>query len=155
MMLKEKIKKLVHKAGVNPNDWTKVHPNLLVVLDYVIEHCHAHNLPVVISSIIRPRLKVSKTDTHSEGRAFDISVRGWQIEDIEFLVDCINADLYVGAISKSDGLEREALYEPDEFEIDPKTKKRKQVKWAHIHFQCARKSQAKLSRTISKTSSSV
>lgn len=134
MNLQSEIKNIVHKSGVNPEDWTRVHKNLLLILEYVIDHCHTYNLPLVISSIIRPRIKgASKTDIHAKRRAFDISVRGWGGQDIDFLVTCINKDMTIGARSISDGQEREAVYEPDEFKIVEG--KKVQIKWAHIHFQ--------------------
>lgn len=127
------IKALVHKAGVNKDDWDKVHPNLLVVADYVLAHAETYGLPVVFTSIIRPGIKgVSVSKTHAEGRAFDISVKGWSPEDIKFLVDAINEKLHIGAISFSDGKEREALYEPTVL------KNGKVIKTAHLHFQVAR-----------------
>lgn len=122
----EKLKALHHKEGVNKDDWDKVHHNLLVLADYVIAHTETHQLPMVITSIIRPMIKgVSKTDIHSKGRAFDLSVRGWSKHDIEFLLDNINEKLTIGAISLRDGKEREAVYE-DGISAG---------KGAHFHFQ--------------------
>lgn len=125
------LKTLPHKDGVDKNDWDKVHRNLLVLADYVIAHCETHKLPLVITSIIRPKIKgVSKTDIHSKGRAFDISVRGWSKEDIKFLEDAINEKFTIGAISLTDGKEREAVFEDAEFD-----KEGDQVKFPHFHFQ--------------------
>lgn len=130
----EALKKQVHKPGVNKDDWDKVNPKLLLVADYLLAHAETHQLPVVFSSIIRPGIKgVSVSKTHAEGRAFDISVRGWSEADIKFLVDCMNEALHVGAISFSDGKEKEALYEPT-----VKDKNGKVIKTAHLHMQCRR-----------------
>lgn len=121
-----RLKALYHKDGVNKEDWDKVHPNLLVLADYVHAHCDSHNLPLVISSIIRPKIPgVSKTDIHSTGRAFDVSVRGWSREDIDFIVKDVNDRLSIGAISIRDGKEREAVYEDGIVA----------GKGAHFHFQ--------------------
>lgn len=126
-----RIKKCTHKIGVNKGDWDNVHKNLISLAEYVLDHCETYNLPVVITSIIRPKIKgVSKTDIHSTGRAFDMSILGWSQEDIKFLVDCCNEDMTIGAISLSDGRENEAIYEPAEYD-----KFGKQVKWPHFHFQ--------------------
>lgn len=120
-------KKLFHKPGVNSSDWDKVKPELLILIDYVISHCETYNLPLTITSIIRPKINgVSKSVTHQEGRAFDISVRGWSHEDIKFLVDNINDKFTIGAISLKDGKEREAIYE------DGVTA----GLGSHIHLQC-------------------
>lgn len=125
------LKKLPHKAGVNSGDWDRVHKNLVVLADYVLAHCHTHNLPLVITSIIRPRIPgASKTDIHSKGRAFDISVRGWSEHDIKFLVDAVNEKFTIGAISLSDGREREALYEPTVTDASGNV-----TKTEHLHFQ--------------------
>lgn len=121
-----KLKALYHKPGVNSGDWDNVHSNLLILADYVLAHCETYNLPLVITSIIRPKIKgVSKTDIHSHGRAFDVSVKGWSEHDIKFLVDAVNEKLTIGAISLRDGQEREAVYE------DGVTAGR----GAHLHFQ--------------------
>lgn len=131
LQLIEKIKRQIHKPGVDKNDWSKVHRNLLVLADYVIAHCETYNLPVIFTSIIRPKIKgVSKTDIHAKGRAFDLSVRGWSKEDIKFLVDAVNEKFTIGAISLRDGQEREAVFEDAEFD-----KEGDQVKWPHFHFQ--------------------
>jgi hypothetical protein len=127
----KRLKALPHKEGVNKDDWDKVHRNLLVLADYVLAHTETHKLPMVISSIIRPKIKgVSKTDIHSKGRAFDLSVKGWSKEDIDFLVDAINEKFTIGAISLTDGKEREAIYEGPEFNA-----KGDQTKWPHFHMQ--------------------
>lgn len=125
-----KLKSFPHKEGVDKNDWDKVHHNLLVLADYLIAHCETHKLPIVISSIIRGKLKISKTDIHSKGRAFDISVKGWSKEDIQFLADSINEKFTIGAISLRDSQEREAVFEDAEF-----NEKGDQTKWPHFHFQ--------------------
>jgi hypothetical protein len=127
----EKLQALPHKEGVNKDDWKKVHPNLLVLADYVLAHTETHKLPMVISSIIRPKIPgVSKTDIHAKGRAFDLSVRGWSKEDIVFLEDAINEAFTIGAISLRDHKERECLFEDAEF-----NEKGDQTKWPHFHFQ--------------------
>lgn len=125
-MIIPKLKELYHKEGVNKDDWDKVHPNLLVLADYVLSHCETYNLPLVITSIIRPKIQgVSKTDIHARGRAFDVSVKGWSQQDIQFLVDAVNEKLTIGAISLKDGQEREAVYE-DGVSVG---------RGAHLHFQ--------------------
>lgn len=131
MELIKRLQNLPHKQGVDKNDWTKVHRNLLVLADYLLAHAETYNLPIVFSSIIRPKIKgVSKTDIHAKGRAFDISVLGWSKEDIKFLEDAVNEKFTIGAISLRDGQEREAVYEGAEF-----NKKGDQTKWSHFHFQ--------------------
>jgi len=127
------LKTYVHKDGVDSGDWDKVSPHLLTIADYLMSHCDTYGLPIVFTSIIRPGIKgISVSKTHSEGRAFDISVRGWSTEDITFLVGVINEHLSIGAISFSDGSEREVIFEPSI------VRGGKVVKTEHLHFQCKR-----------------
>jgi hypothetical protein len=125
----ERAMEIDHKEGVNPEDWKRVKENLLVLVDFVINECDKLNLPLKITSIIRPKIPgVSKTDTHAEGRAFDVSVIGWSQSDIRTMCLEVNRKLNIGAYSTKDGLEREAVYE-DGFTAG---------KGAHIHFQVRR-----------------
>lgn len=108
----ERLKKLCHKEGVDCHDWDRVNQNLLLIADYVVDHAHAFGLPIIFTSIIRPKIKgVSKSVTHEEGRAFDLSVRGWTQAQIDELVGLVNEHFKVGAISFSDHKEKEAVYE--------------------------------------------
>lgn len=103
---------LAHKDGVNKQDWLSVDPNLLLLLDYAVDFATVHDLPILISSIIRPRIKgVSKSDTHEQGRAFDLSVHGWNLFQINTLVKMTNDKFSIGAISFSDHMEHEVIYE--------------------------------------------
>lgn len=123
------LKSLYHKPGVNADDWDRVSSKLLVLADYLMSHCETYNLPIVITSIIRPKIKgVSKSRTHEEGRAFDISVKGWSAHDVKFLVDAVNEKHSIGAISLTDGKEREVIYEDG---IKAGTA-------PHLHFQVRR-----------------
>lgn len=70
-----------HKNGVNPDDWSRCHNNLLKLAYFYVNFCESNNIPVLFTSIIRPMIKgVSKTDIHSKGRAFDVSAKGWTKE---------------------------------------------------------------------------
>ena len=125
-----RIKSFPHKPEVNIDDWDKVHKNLVLLSEFLIDFCLANKLPVLVTSIIRPKINgVSVSKTHQEGRAFDISVNGWGDSDIEIFVDSCNEKMNIGAISFSDGKEREAIFEDDVFKDD------KQIKWKHIHLQ--------------------
>lgn len=122
----EDLQKLPHKKGVNPNDWFSVADDLAKIAEFVCHYAFTMNLPILFTSIIRPKIKgVSKSKTHEEGRAFDISVRGWPKKYILELVKMVNEAFSVGAISASDGVEREAVYEDG---VSAGTA-------PHIHFQ--------------------
>lgn len=101
-----------HKKGVNSEDWSRVADDLALIAEFVCQYAITMKLPILFTSIIRPKIKgVSKSKTHEEGRAFDISVRGWDRKYIDELVNLVNSSFKVGAISASDGVEREAVYE--------------------------------------------
>jgi hypothetical protein len=119
-----------HKKGVDPNDWDKVHPNLLLVAEFDLSLCEELGLYVEYTSIIRPMIKgVSISDSHAQKRAYDRTLRGWKDGIAPWFVELINGGLKVGAVSRSDGKEREAVFEEDVI------KDGKQIKWKHLHFQ--------------------
>jgi hypothetical protein len=126
------LRQFEHKVGVDTADWYKVHDNLIVLAAFTVKFAKENYLPLKFTSIIRPKIKgVSKTDIHSKGRAFDISVIGWKKEKILEFVDLINKEFKLGAISITDGKEREGVFEDAEFDKDGK-----QTKWPHLHVQC-------------------
>lgn len=133
--IKDRAQKLQHKDGVYTRDWLSVKTNLLLIVNWLMSYCEERGLPILISSVIRPKIAgVSVSDTHEEGRAFDISVRGWLKKDIEDCVtECNKQFSHIGAASKSDGVKRAAVFEDDKFDGSGK-----QIKWRHIHFQCAK-----------------
>ena len=121
-----------HKDGVNEMDWHKVNDKLLILAGYTLIFCNERGIPVVFTSIIRPQIKgVSKSKTHEQGRAFDLSARGWNRPQLKEFVEKINREFKLGAVSSVDGTEREAVFEDAEFD-----KNGKQVKWPHLHVQC-------------------
>lgn len=132
---------LPHKDGVDKNDWYKVKNNLVLMALAVAWFCSKRGLPLLFTSIIRegiPGVSVSKT--HIEGRAFDISVKGWTERDILDLVHWMNETFNIGAISQKTGEENEIVYEPREYwkEGDkiPAGKKVGDIKKeAHLHIQ--------------------
>lgn len=124
-----RLKSQKHKTGVNSADWDSVHPNLLLVAEFDLSLCQELSLPVEYTSIIRPMIAVSKTDIHAQKRAYDRTLRGWPEGVASWFAELVNDGLMVGAVSRSDGKEREAIFETDEF------KDGQQVKWKHLHFQ--------------------
>jgi hypothetical protein len=88
--LRDLLTKMPHKPGVNPEDWQRVESNLLTLAHFYLAYCTARKLPVLITSIIRPRIEgQSVSDTHAQGRAFDASVRGLSVDDLDdILIEC-------------------------------------------------------------------
>jgi hypothetical protein len=121
---------LKHKPEVNPDDWYSVDENLLQILDHVIDFAANEDLPILITSIIRPKIPgVSKSTTHEDGRAFDLSVRGWTIKQIQKLVVEVNANFRsVGALSMKSKQSTAAVYEDG---VSAGV-------GAHLHFQVRR-----------------
>lgn len=108
----ERLQSLPHKTEVNPKDWERVKPNLLLIAEFLVNLCEDLGLPILFSSIIRPGIPgVSISLTHEQGRAFDISIMGWPKKIAAYIAELINDAFEVGAISFSDGKEREAVYE--------------------------------------------
>jgi hypothetical protein len=130
-----RLKKQKHKSGVNPNDWDKVNSDLLLIAEFDLNLCEGLGLYVEYTSIIRPKIPgVSVSDSHADKRAYDRTLRNWPTDDTaSWFAELVNDGLTVGAVSRSDGKEREAVFEEDEF-----NKHGKQVKWKHLHFQCRR-----------------
>ena len=133
--IKDRAQKLQHKDGVYTRDWLSVKTNLLLIVNWLMSFSSKRGVPIIITSVIRARIaNVSVSDTHEEGRAFDISVRGWLKKDIEDCVtECNKVFSHIGAASKTDGVKRSAVFEDDKFDGSGK-----QIKWRHIHFQCAK-----------------
>jgi hypothetical protein len=110
--LVDRITEIDHKEGVSPDDWSRVHPNLLILADELISFCDNRNLPLKFTSIIRPKIKgVSKTDIHADGRAFDISLIGWSDAEARDCAYTFNRKFKIGAISASSGEENEVIFE--------------------------------------------
>lgn len=133
-----------HKPGVNPGDWAKVKNGLVIIAFAVAYFCFKRKLPLLFSSIIREGIPgVSTSKTHIEGRAFDISVKGWTEKDILDLAFFINETFEIGAVSASTGKETAAVYEPREYwkegdKIPAGSKVGDIKKEAHLHFQTAK-----------------
>lgn len=125
-----RLKKQKHKRGVNPDDWDRVLPNLLIIAEFDLNLCEDLGLDVEYTSIIRPMISVSTTDIHAKKRAYDRSLRRWPPGIAAWFAELVNDGLDVGAVSRSDGKQREAVFEDDVYNKDGE-----QIKWKHLHFQ--------------------
>ena len=94
------------KEGVALTDIQKISPRLLVVLGDLIEQAERRGLPPLkITSMIRgENSKVkSASKTHQTGRAIDISIMGWDVEEVDDIVTEFNQKYEdIAAISNSD-----------------------------------------------------
>jgi hypothetical protein len=109
------------KDGVDIRDLQKISPNLLIVLGHFILFCKKRKLRCCLTSIMDlVSGRVSKT--HEQGRAFDASIRGWTMDDIQACIEHMSevcGDL--GAHSLNDGLQRVVVFHTGTAE--------------HFHFQ--------------------
>ena len=91
-------------------EFQEVQGSLLVVLGYVLMFCEESKLPCLITNI-HENFSVSTSKTHPQGRAFDLSIRDWAIDDIQncmSYVELFSNDL--GAISYSDLKQRVVVH---------------------------------------------
>ena len=102
-----------------------MHPHLHIVFSYLLIFCGREDLPCVVTSIMEDA-PGRKYDTHKEGRAIDISIRGWKHETIH---QCIRyLDFMAGhlaAISAKDLKKRLVIHETIENSGNPE----------HLHIQ--------------------
>lgn len=108
------------KEGVDPNDLLKLHHNLYRLISYAAWYCEDSNLKLVITSLISDRDGVkAKSNTHAEGRAFDIRIRNWPyFQAVNFVNLCNERFKDIAAISSDDLIPRAA-----------------KLKSTHIHLQ--------------------
>jgi hypothetical protein len=100
------------KDDVVMEDFMLISPKVLIVLGHLIAFAEVRGLPVNVTSIISDREDVqSISRTHEDGRALDVSVKGWKKSDID---DCVtqldNIVGHYGAISYNDSQRRVAVY---------------------------------------------
>lgn len=91
---------------------TMLLPELLLILADMNLYCK-DKLPFTITRMIDGRIPgLSVSNTHQEGRAFDVSVRGWKEADIETFTKHFNLKYSneYGAYSLRDGLPRTVVY---------------------------------------------
>lgn len=111
-----------------------LHPYLFYILGHLIVWAWRRNLPVTFTDIIRDRLPSSISDTHAEGRAIDMSVKGWNQKDIDDCVLHFNMEFsHLGTGPYQNIHPKVMVYEVRTMEIDGK-----QIEIKHIHIQVKR-----------------
>ena len=116
------------KNGVSIEDLREMQPALLILFSATVLYCKEYSLPCKITSIKGDRENVrAKSRTHEDGRAFDLSTKGWTDMHIHRFLFLINSDYReIGAISASDHNPRAAIYHDYDGQGD------------HIHLQVKR-----------------
>lgn len=86
-----------YNRNINPGDLDYLHPSMFLMLGYVNQFCAKRGIRLVLSSIIRSRLRDQQlgaiSKTHQQGRAVDISIRsvhGWTNAYVRELEDDLN-----------------------------------------------------------------
>lgn len=104
--------KFLFKDDNDMVDLMSICPVLLIIFADFSYWCYQRGLPVVITRVVDEQIAgVSVSHTHEEGRAIDISVRGWGKKDIDEAVRYFNYKYYdQGAISYSDHRSRTIVY---------------------------------------------
>ena len=64
------------KPGLDERDLFYLDPTILEMISFTAAYAHDYGVPCVITSM-REDAPGRKTSTHKDGRAVDISVRGW------------------------------------------------------------------------------
>jgi hypothetical protein len=108
-------------------------PYLLIAMGHVALWCQANNLPFVVTRTVDDKIpNVSVSDTHGQGRAFDMSVKGWYADQIERFQREMNnspTGIQYGAKSAKDGVIRLVVHESQVIENG------NTVKSEHCHVQ--------------------
>jgi len=100
-------------------------PALVIVLGVVLQFCKGHMLECKVTNI-KHKFPQSESNTHPEGRAFDVSVKGWKEEDIHGCMKYVRRKVgNLGAISNKSNDHTIAVFH--NVGLGP-----------HLHFQVAR-----------------
>ena len=114
------------KDGLDHLDLYYLDPIVLNMLAYTAEYAFQHSLPCVITSM-REDAPGRKTSTHKDGRAIDISVKGWNDYHIHtFIFNFQKKFKGLGAYNKA-GENRPIVYHKVEGCA------------LHFHLQCKRR----------------
>jgi hypothetical protein len=99
------------KPEVDMNDILLMHPNALILLAAFKKFCITYGLRCVITSLVNDYKGPRVSRSHTEGRAFDASVRDWEPVFIEKLLFKFNRDFKdIAAISYSDKKPRAVIF---------------------------------------------
>jgi len=104
------VKRFSLKEGVSNEELFYMSPMLYSLFAYLLGYCETHELPCTVTSITG-EAEGRVTATHKEGRAIDVSVRGWSEFHIHrFVKKANNKFANIGAISSSDYKPRAVVY---------------------------------------------
>ena len=115
------------KSDVDHNDLMYLNPILLQLYASFCLYAHTRGLPVNVTSIIHDRGDIQTVSTtHEDGRAIDVSSKGWTTVEVNKAEKHFNETFRsIGAISYSDGVSRAMVHHDSGF-------------GAHFHLQIRR-----------------
>ena len=124
---------------MTPRELEMLNPALLILYTAAVLYCNEYNLPFNVTSTNEDRSELNEsTNTHSDARAFDLSVKGWTETHIHRFVYLMNRDYEdIAAISQSDGKPRAVVYhnvghgDHLHFQVRPDAPVYKFVSWKH------------------------
>lgn len=93
--------------------YKKIDERLKDAVYWCSKWCDSRKVPFVITRCIDEMIPgVSKTNIHADGRAVDVSVKGWDADTIDDFIHDSNKEFSdkIGAISVSDGKPRFCVY---------------------------------------------
>ena len=92
--------------------YEKIDERLKDAIYWCSKWCDTRKVPFVITRCIDEMIPgVSKTNIHADGRAVDVSVKGWSADDIDdFVYDSNKQFGSIGAISATDGVSRFCVF---------------------------------------------
>jgi len=98
---------MIFKPDVDPRDLDNMSPAVIMLIAFYFQFCFEHQLDCKVTSLIRPNDK----GPHRDGRAVDLRINTWS----EFYRDKFKHEVetrynYLGAYSKSDGVQRVLIY---------------------------------------------
>jgi len=98
------------KEGVDKEEIFMLTPKMLLLLGAFTEYAYVRDLPVNITCM-QEYVASRVTRTHLEGRAVDISVKGWSLEEINEAVTVLSIrHRIIAAFSERDGKPRAVIY---------------------------------------------
>ena len=103
---------LKREPGAELEDMLIMKGSLQIMLGFLTTFCEMNKLPCKITNISH-KFSVSKSLTHPQGRAADISVKDWSILQVHDCIEYLESKsdiLGIGAYSLSDGKRRVAIH---------------------------------------------
>lgn len=91
-------------------DIYSMQPSLIIVLGTVLQFCKLNDLPCTLTNVTRS-FPQSVSRTHPDGRAFDMSTKGWRQVDVTNCLSYVKKRVgHLGAYSKNSGAQTVGVY---------------------------------------------